>query len=150
MSLEKIRAIKDICILVEDVDRTIDFYTNKLGFKVRRRAQSFVDFHAPGVILAAWELDHINHYTGVNNARAPQGVNKACIAVELSSDKELDDMYLELKNRGVEFLSPPKKYPAWQAYCVYFHDPDDTLWELYYWYGDIGYSHCIFTENGES
>ncbi len=149
MNLKNIKAITDICILVEDVETTIDFYTNKLGFEVRRRAESFVDFHAPGVILAAWELDHINQHTGINNARTPKGVNKTCIAVELSSGEELDATYLELKQRGVRFHAPPKKYPAWQAYCVYFHDPDDTLWELYYWYGDIAYSHLIFAKESE-
>lgn len=150
MSLQNIKAITDICILVEDVERTIDFYTQKLGFEVRLRAEGFVDFQAPGVTLAAWELDHINHHTGVNNARAPKGVNKACIAVELSSAEELDTMYQDLKAKGVTFHAPPKKYPAWQAYCVYFHDPDDTLWELYYWYGDMEYSHRIFAETGDA
>lgn len=148
--LDSVKAITDVCLLVEDVERTVDFYTNKLGFEIRFRANGFVDFKGPGVTLAAWELDHINHHTGVSNARAAKGVNKACIAVEISSIEKLDALYHELIERGVEFLAPPKKYPAWQAYCAYFHDPDDTLWEIYHWYGEREYSHRIFAEREQS
>ncbi len=132
MSLGKVKAITDICILVEDVEKTIAFYTEKLGFDVRRKAEGFVDFHGPGVTLAAWEIDHISENTGVSGARAPKGVNKACIAVELESPQLLDDIYEQLRERGVQFKSPPDNY-SWNARCVYFLDPDDMLWELYAW-----------------
>ncbi|MET3577468.1 catechol 2,3-dioxygenase-like lactoylglutathione lyase family enzyme [Mesorhizobium robiniae] len=36
MSLGQTKAITDICLLVEDIDRTIDFYTQKLGYRIRR------------------------------------------------------------------------------------------------------------------
>lgn len=132
MILEKLHAITDICILVEDIDRTVQFYTEKLGFKLRRKAEGFADFHSPSITIAAWEIDHIHEHTGVSNTRAPVGANKACVAVELESSKLLDEIYKELIDRGVEFQSPPKDY-MWNAYCVYFTDPDDTLWELYSW-----------------
>lgn len=132
MSLGHLRAITDICILVEDIERTIAFYTQKLGFKLRRRAEGFADFHATGVTLAAWELDHINKHTGVPNIRAPDGANKACIAVGLESPALLDRLYAEMSERGVAFLGAPQDY-EWNARCVYFYDPDNTLWELYAW-----------------
>lgn len=132
MSLGHLKAITDICILVDDIERTVAFYTDKLDFKLRRRAEGFADFEGPGVILAAWELDHINAHTGVSNLRAPKGANKACIAVELESPALLDTLYDELSARGVKFHGPPEDY-VWNARCVYFLDPDDTLWELYAW-----------------
>ena len=63
--------ITDICLLVEDIQRAVDFYTKVLGFRLRRRAEGFADFHSDGVTLAAWELDHINRHCGVSNVRAP-------------------------------------------------------------------------------
>ena len=146
VNLRNLQAITDVCLLVEDIDRTIDFYT-KLGFTLRRHAEGFADFHGLGVTLAAWELDHIHQHTGVSNQRAPQKANKVCLAVELKSNEELDELYQELVTRGVVFVDVPKKYPAWQAYCAYFHDPDDTLWELYYWYGDSEYSTKIYPKS---
>lgn len=132
MLLEHLKVITDVCLLVEDIDRTIAFYTEKLDFKLRRKAEGFADFEGAGVILAAWELDHISEHVGVSNQRAPKGIHNICIAVELESVGLLDNLYSELKDRGISFQAPPDNYP-WNARCVYFSDPDNTLWELYAW-----------------
>ena len=132
MSLGNVHAITDVCILVEDVERTVRFYTEKLGFALRRRAEGFADFAGAGITLAAWEIGHIHIHTGVSGRRAPRGTHKACIAVELATRAILDTLYDELRSQGVPFQAPPKAYP-WNAYCAYFTDPDDTLWELYVW-----------------
>ncbi|MEK1852739.1 MAG: VOC family protein [Phyllobacterium sp.] len=124
--------IKDVCLLVEDIERTVDFYVNKLGFKMRRRAEGFADFHNGGVILAAWELGHINAHTGVSSRVSPRGAHKVCIAVELGSPEEVDGYYKSLTANGVPFYGEPANH-VWNARCAYFTDPDDTLWELYAW-----------------
>src|SRR5512137_2187102 len=113
--------ITDICLLVEDIQRAVDFYTKVLGFRLRRRAEGFADFHSDGVTLAAWELDHINRHCGVSNARAPAKAHKACIAVRLGTPAEIDAMFERLTNLGVNFVSPPSDYP-WNARCAYFTD----------------------------
>lgn len=132
MLTDQLKAITDICLLVEDIDRTVDFYTTKLGFSLRRRAEGFADFHAKGITLAAWELDHINQHTGVSNRRAPSGAHKSVIAVEIDSPAAIDALYAELSAKGVPFVRPPQDY-VWNARCAYFSDPDDTLWEIYAW-----------------
>jgi catechol 2,3-dioxygenase-like lactoylglutathione lyase family enzyme len=126
------KKISDVCLLVEDIGRTVDFYVNKLGFRLRRRAEGFADFHNQGITLAAWELDHISRHCGVSNRRAPAGAHKACVAVELEAPAEVDRLYTELSAKGVPFYRPPDNY-VWNARCAYFTDPDDTLWELYAW-----------------
>tara|TARA_R110002020_G_scaffold40118_5_gene118761 strand:- start:12224 stop:12667 length:444 start_codon:yes stop_codon:yes gene_type:complete len=132
MILDKLKKITDICILVENVERTVEFYTEKLDFELRRRAEGFADFHAHGVTLAAWEIDHINRHTGVSNTRSPKHAHKACVAVELESPASVDELYKELSERGVNFCGAPASY-EWNAHCAYFTDPDGTLWELYAW-----------------
>jgi uncharacterized protein len=132
MPLGQKRAISDICILVEDVERTVAFYTEKLGFKLRRRAEGFADFAGAGLTLAAWELDHIHAHTGVSNARSSRGAHKACIAVECAEPAEVDQFYEELSRQGVPFVGPPRNH-VWNARCAYFTDPDGTVWELYAW-----------------
>lgn len=125
--------ITDICLLVEDIQRTVDFYTNVLGFRLRRRAEGFADFHSDGVTLAAWELDHINRHCGVSNMRSPPMVHKACVAVRLQNPADIDAMYERLTSQGVKFVSSPTDYP-WNARCAYFTDPDDNVWEIYAWH----------------
>ena len=124
-------AISDVCVLCGDVERSIAFYRDKLGFELLHRAEGFADFSGAGLTLALWEIDHISRHTGIANTRGP-GAHKVCIAVKLPSPAELDACYEELSARGVAFQAPPADYP-WNARCVYFSGPDDELWELYAW-----------------
>jgi catechol 2,3-dioxygenase-like lactoylglutathione lyase family enzyme len=146
MAFAQEQAISDICILVENIEATVAFYTEKLGFKLRRRAEGFADFSGVGLTLAAWELDHLNTHTGVSNARGPQGIHKTCIAVELKSPDLVDQYFNELHDKGVTFVKPPEDY-LWNARCAYFSDPDGTVWELYAWLkGGPGDYHQIHDE----
>jgi catechol 2,3-dioxygenase-like lactoylglutathione lyase family enzyme len=124
--------ITDVCMLVADVERSIRFYVDKLGFVLRRRAEGFADFKGAGITLALWEVEHMAVHTGVSPLKAPPRTHKACVAVELSSPAEVDKLYHELAQAGVPFVNPPGDY-AWNARCCYFADPDENLWELYAW-----------------
>lgn len=124
--------ITDICMLVADVERSIDFYAGRLGFVLRRRAEGFADFKGAGITLALWEIGHMAAHTGVSPTPAPPGIHKACVAVELPSPAEVDRLHAELGQAGVRFVGPPADH-AWNARCCYFADPDDNLWELYAW-----------------
>ncbi len=125
-------AITDFCFLVEDVERSAAFYQEKLGFKLRTRAEGFADFTTDRVALALWEIDHIAATTGISSKRSGPGVHKAVAAIEVADPGEVDQLYEQLVGRGVTFVSPPKDYP-WRARCVYFTDPDENLWEIYSW-----------------
>ena len=46
-------AISDICLLVQDLDRAIEFYRDRVGFKLRRLAPGFADFFTAGVTLVS-------------------------------------------------------------------------------------------------
>lgn len=124
-------AISDVCVLCEDVETSIAFYRDKLGFKLRHRAEGFADFSGAGLTLALWEIDHISRHTGVASTRG-RGAHKACIAVQLPAATDVDACYAELAQRGVIFQGPPADY-EWNARCCYFAGPDDELWELYAW-----------------
>jgi catechol 2,3-dioxygenase-like lactoylglutathione lyase family enzyme len=124
-------AISDVCILCEDVERSIAFYRDKLGFTLKHRAEGFADFSGAGLTLALWEIDHISAHTGIANTRGP-GAHKVCIAVKLASAAEVDACHAELSARGVPFSGPPADH-AWNAHACYFTGPDDELWELYSW-----------------
>lgn len=62
-------AISDVCILCADVERSIRFYADKLGFRLLHRAEGFADFSGAGLTLALWEIDHISRNTGISNVR---------------------------------------------------------------------------------
>jgi len=130
MEFAQRHAITDTCVLVRDLEASIAFYRDKLGFALRRRAPGFADFTGAGHTLALWERVHIAAHTGVPlDLDAPAGV---VIAVELPDAASLDAAYAELCAKGVTFIRPPADYP-WNARCVYFAGPDGELWELYAW-----------------
>jgi len=119
-------------LIVKSVPASIAFYEGLLGFKVRRRAEGFVDFHANGIILAAWEREHIAAHTNVKLKEVPFGSYGQIIAVQLKNPSEVDMQVSALSSKGVPFFGIPKNYP-WNARCAYFSDPDSTMWELYAW-----------------
>jgi uncharacterized protein len=131
-------AISDVCVLVEDIERSVRFYSERLGFRLRHRAEGFADFTGAGLTLALWEINHISRHTGISNKRGP-GAHKACIAVHLPTPADVDACHAELSAKGVVFSGPPADYP-WNARCCYFSGPDDELWELYAWHqgGAVG------------
>ncbi len=131
MDFAQRHAISDVCILCSDLETSVRFYVDKLGFTPKHRAEGFADFTGAGLTLALWEIDHISRHTGISNIRGP-GAHKACIAIELSSPAELDRLYRDLSEKGVSFYGPPADH-VWNARCAYFTDPDGTLWELYAW-----------------
>jgi catechol 2,3-dioxygenase-like lactoylglutathione lyase family enzyme len=124
--------ITDICFIVEDVERSLLFYRDRLGFTLRTRAPGFADFTSRHVALALWEIDHIAANIGISSKRSGPGVYKACAAIEVDAPGDVDALHDELIAAGVPVLAPPKDYP-WEARCIYFTDPDDNLWELYAW-----------------
>ena len=138
MEFAQRHAISDVCVLVEDIERSIQFYSERLGFKLKHRAEGFADFSGAGLTLALWETDHISRHTGISNKRGP-GAHKACIAVHLPTPADVDACHAELSAKGVVFSGPPADYP-WNARCCYFAGPDDELWELYAWHqgGAVG------------
>ena len=52
-------SISDFCLLVQDLERAIEFYRDRVGFKLRRLAPGFADFFTAGVTLALWQVDHM-------------------------------------------------------------------------------------------
>ncbi len=135
MVIGKSKAISDICLMCRNLEKSIDFYQQSLGFTLRRRAEGFADFETQGVVLALWDINHFCEHVGYNTQDTAPGSHKVMNAIELSSCEELDQLYCELTERAVTFIKAPKSYP-WNAYCAYFNDPDNNLWELYCWMGD--------------
>jgi catechol 2,3-dioxygenase-like lactoylglutathione lyase family enzyme len=130
MEFAQRHAITDTCVLVRDLEASIAFYRDKLGFAPQHRAPGFADFSGAGHTFALWERVHIAANTGV-----PVDLNASAglvIAVKLPDAASLDAVYAELCAKGVAFIRPPANYP-WNARCVYFAGPDGELWELYAW-----------------
>ncbi|MFC4224264.1 VOC family protein [Lysinibacter cavernae] len=125
--------ITDVCLITRDLEASIAFYTEKLGYTLKSRMPNFADFEGPGLILALWEAEHIHETTGVRSQRDEPGGHNVMLAVCLDSLDEIDEMYTRLSEAGVELYSQPKDYP-WNARCIYFAGPCGELWEFFAWH----------------
>src|SRR5271155_1837958 len=101
-------AISDICFLVQDLDRAIEFYRDRVGFKLRRLAPGFADFFTTGVTLALWQGGHMQSHLGLPPGSAKSGGRGTMAAVQVESSERVQAMYQELSARGVPFLVEPK------------------------------------------
>lgn len=139
-------SITDVCLLVEDLERAIAFYRDRVGFALRRVAPGFADFFSARVTLALWQVDHMQSHVPLPPRLGARGGYRTMVALQVESSEEVRRLHEQLSARGVPFPVAPQAYP-WNAYACYFTDPEDNLWEIYTWQ-EGGHANLIFT--GES
>jgi catechol 2,3-dioxygenase-like lactoylglutathione lyase family enzyme len=107
-----------LTLTVESVERSIEFYSGKLGLKVEwNAAPDFAMIRHGGVTLGLLSVVQARK-EGVEDSTPAQ---KRAIHVELSTD-DLDGLFEKLKARGVVFHEPPHDEP-WERSASAL-DPD--------------------------
>ena len=110
--------LEGLTLTVEDVERSVAFYRDKLGLNVAwNAAPAFAMIrHGAGTIglLSIVEA----RKEGITDSTPNQ---RAAIHVEFSTD-DLDALYTELQAKGVAFHQPPHDEPWERSMSAY--DPD--------------------------
>jgi catechol 2,3-dioxygenase-like lactoylglutathione lyase family enzyme len=113
-----------VCFNVSDLNRALEFYSGKLGFKVA------FEFHRPtgeryGVYLKTGTRTFIEIFQGTLNARAEkQSYGHICLEVD-----DVAGTVAELRAKGLELTEPKLGMDqAWQAWLA---DPDGNRIELH-------------------
>ena len=114
-----IRAIKFVSIPVQDQDRALRFYTEKLGFKLVSDQpfdgkQRWIEMEIPGAETEVVLFTPEGHETRVGSM-----INLAWVSDDV---QKTYDIYLE---NGVEFLSPPEQMP-WGTMAL-FKDSEGNM-----------------------
>ncbi len=106
-----IRRVKFIGVCVRDQDRALEFYTDKLGFKLKADQpmghQRWIELDIPGA-----ETQLVLFTPQGQEDRIGTFVNTS-----LECDN-LDATYQELQSRGVEFSNPPQDQP-WGSFAIF-------------------------------
>jgi len=127
-------------ITVRDLDKSIKFYKDVLGVKLKGKAEQTVTqeggFKGVKMKLAFLEgngitfelIEYINPKGKEANLN-PWDIGAQHVAFEV---KKLRNMYEKLKNKGVNFLSPPiiHKTEDFDVTWTYLKDPDGALLEI--------------------
>lgn len=103
-----IKKVSSIAVVVSDARKALDWYVNKLGFKV-------VDDEGHWITVAAPEGGSLLHLCqGPPLEPGNSGILITC--------DDVDKTYQELKSKGVEFKVAPRD-DGWGKYAI-FKDPD--------------------------
>ena len=111
-----IRRVKFVGIPVRDQDRALDFYTQKLGFKIVTdkpfgNGQRWIELSIPGAPTGLALFTPEGHENRIGTFQN----------FTFESD-DIETTYRVLKEKGVEFDAPPKKEP-WGSMMI-FKDPE--------------------------
>jgi len=133
---------------VQDTDRTYEFYRKLMGFRVKLSDQTtYLEEMAPiiGAVVEMRALMAANlrggavieliEHTSTRPMEPPQPVQWGDIGyLELGLKAfKLDQLYLDLKSRGVEFLTPVRSMElstGGRERYAYLRDPDGLLLQL--------------------
>jgi lactoylglutathione lyase len=126
-----IHTIDHVSINVIDLGRSIDFYCNKLGFKVSRTLDT-PELNIVFVQLGDSSLELIarkDRSAAIGTAPRTDGTGLAHVALRVS---DIDGVFSQLKEKGVEFSSPPYDASGGPR-IAFFRDPDGVTLELIQW-----------------
>ncbi|MCB9992885.1 MAG: VOC family protein [Hyphomicrobiaceae bacterium] len=125
--MKGITSVGHVAIKVTDVDRSLDYYRDRLGFEEMLRLH-----HDDGslwlVYLRITDDQYLEIFPGAENDRAPgwnaNGVNHICFLID-----DLDATCARIEATGITLMSPPKagadgNRQAW------LEDPDGNRIEM--------------------
>lgn len=123
-----------ITVGVDDLERSVRFYRDGLGFptegiigkEFEHGAVAFFDLQ-PGLKLATWPRTSLSHDSGLPQSNA--GAPGFSLGHNVASKAEVDTVMAQAKNAGAVIVKPAHD-TFWGGYAGYFQDPDQHLWEV--------------------
>lgn len=122
------RKISATVLIVQDLERCMQFYRDILGLEVVFSDPNSFAFRMEG-----------QDFLLLDEAAAAQEISEAAVAVGQGAGRRVmlcvgvDDVnaaYEGLTAKGVSFIKPPIDQP-WGRRTTYFADPEGNLWEMW-------------------
>lgn len=112
-----ITKMTDVCVYVLNQDSAFDFYTNKLGFKVKAdvpigngaRWLTVTPPEQPDLEITLFPVIVGKMFTEEVVKSMTELISKGTFGPGIFSCKDIYATYEELKSKGVEFMKPPTK-----------------------------------------
>ncbi len=120
--------INVITLGVEDLQRSLAFYSEGLGWKAQVQGDIAL-FQLNGVVLALYPREALAMDAGV--PPEGQGFRGMALAYNCKEEGEVDGFLSHIRTLGANVVKPTQK-TSWGGYSGYFSDPDGHLWEVAY------------------
>jgi catechol 2,3-dioxygenase-like lactoylglutathione lyase family enzyme len=126
--------ISVITVGVDDLERSLAFYRDGLGFSTQGivgrefeyGAVAFFDLQ-PGLRLAVWPRASIAHDSGA--PKGPRSPTEFTLGHNVNSKQEVDAVMSKAKKAGAGIVKEAHD-TFYGGYAGYFQDPDQHLWEV--------------------
>ncbi|HEX3759031.1 MAG TPA: VOC family protein, partial [Kofleriaceae bacterium] len=110
---------------VDNLDRTLTFYTKAFGFKEKQRHGGYAELSTGAVTLAFAERDFVAGHTGMKLKKAAGGGEIALVVPLASVESQFD----KAVKAGATSVVKPRAQP-WGQTVSYVSDPDGHLIEI--------------------
>ena len=118
-----------ITIGAKNLDSLKNFYIQKFKWTPMKDDQGIVFFKMNGFILSLYPSDELAKDANTSSEKA--AFRNVTLAINFRSEKEVDEVFAELKSRGVKIVKPAQK-AFWGGYSGYVTDSEGNLWEIAY------------------
>ena len=106
-----------VIVFVSDMDRSVAFYRDVLGFPVKHQSHKWTDFATEKTTLALHLADAADHIHAHTHAAMPAGHCHVGLTV-----RDLDAFHAKMVAKGVKCIQPPKKLDF--GSLAIYADPD--------------------------
>ena len=121
--------ISMIALAVNDLEKSVEFYENGLGFPKMESPPEVAFFNLDGTWLGLSDREALaDDATISSEGSGYSGIN---LAHNVASGKEVDDVMKQAIAAGATLVKPTQK-ASWGGYHGYFSDLDGHLWEVAY------------------
>jgi len=121
--------ISMIALAVEDLQRSVAFYHDGLGFPKMDSPPGVAFFNLNGTWLGLSEREALAKDATVSAEGS--GYNNFNLAHNVASKEEVDTVFAQALQAGARTVKPVQE-ASWGGYHGYFSDPDGHLWEVAY------------------
>jgi catechol 2,3-dioxygenase-like lactoylglutathione lyase family enzyme len=119
-----------ITLGVSDLDRSLKFYRDGLGFPTTWTGdKGVVFFQTRGTCLALYPYDELAHDISSDFATPKAKFPGITLAHNVRTKEEVDQVLLLALKAGAK-IEKPAADTFWGGYSGYFSDPDGYLWEV--------------------
>jgi len=128
--------ISMITLGVDDLEKSIEFYEQGLGFPRMESPPTVAFFTLNGTWLGLYDRNALAEDATVSPDGS--GFNSFALAHNVGSEAEVDEVFKKAVSVGATPVKQPQKV-FWGGYSGYFKDPDGHLWEVahnpFFWIG---------------
>lgn len=121
--------ISMIALAVEDLQRSVAFYHDGLGFPKMDSPPGVAFFNLNGTWLGLSEREALAEDATISAKGS--GYNNFNLAHNVASKEDVDAVFAQALQAGAKAVKPVQE-ASWGGYHGYFSDPDGHLWEVAY------------------